>query len=296
MDMKQIILMLALALATLPMAGQSKFEEKAEKLGDLQRMKNAERQPATLQAPVAVDTQGLDINVVMPEGHTFTIKGVSFTMLPVAGGVFTMGATAEQEALAADDERPAHIVGVSSFLIGETEVTQELYKAVMGKNPTHYKGEQMPVANVTWDDCQAFISKLNELTGEHFRLPTEAEWEYAARGGNLSRGCKFAGSNYVDDVAWNEASGKSKPQPVKQLKPNEVGAYDMSGNVNEWCADWYGSYGDAPIANPIGTAYGPGRVLRGGNFRDPGAKCRVSKRDSQPGDKEFRNVGFRLAM
>ena len=133
---------------------------------------------------------------------TFTVNGVSFTMIPVQGGTFTMGATEEQGSDACDNEKPAHKVTVSNFCMGETEVTQELWQAVMGNNPSYHNGIDLPVENVSWDDCQEFISRLNKLTGRTFRLPTEAEWEYAAREGNKSGGYKYAGSNDPDEVAW----------------------------------------------------------------------------------------------
>ncbi|MBO7258971.1 MAG: formylglycine-generating enzyme family protein [Paludibacteraceae bacterium] len=227
--------------------------------------------------------------------QTFTVNGVSFKMVGVEGGTFTMGATSEQGSDADSDESPTHKVTLSSYSIGETEVTQELWEAVMGSNP-YNSGTQNPVEFVSWDECQSFITKLNQLTGQKFRLPTEAEWEYAARGGNKSKGYKYAGSNTIDDVAWYESNSSSKTYPVKQKAANELGLYDMSGNVYEWCQDWYGSYSSSAQTNPTGASSGSDRVRRGGS-RHRGAKnCRVSDRSYYPPDYANSNNGLRLAL
>ena len=178
----------------------------------------------------------------------FNVCGVVFRMIPVTGGTFMMGGTLMEMAHASDDEYPAHQVTLDSFMIGETEVTQELWTAVMGKNPSHYRNvDFLPVDHVSWDDCQEFLEKLNELTGKSFRLPTEAEWEFAARGGNLSKGYKFSGSDFIDEVAWYEYNGDEQTHPVAMMKPNELGLYDMTGNVWEWCQDRYGEYSEQPV-------------------------------------------------
>ena len=228
----------------------------------------------------------VDLNT--PVTETFTVNGVSFTMVAVEGGTFTMGATAEQGSDAYDSEKPAHEVTLSSYYIGQTEVTQALWQAVMGSNPSYWTSAngytddmQCPVECVwytNWyDNCQTFISKLNELTGKTFRLPTEAEWEYAARGGNRSQGYKYAGSNDINEVAWY-GEGFFGPMPVGSKSPNELGLYDMSGNVREWCQDWYGSYSSEAQTNPTGPASGSGRVTRGGGWYDNARFCRVSDR------------------
>ncbi len=167
--------------------------------------------------------------------QTFTVNGVSFKMIFVEGGTFTMGATAELESDALGGEKPTHRVTLSSYMIGETEVTQELWQAVMGGNPSLHKGARNPVEWVSWNDCQEFIDKLNRLTGRKFGLPTEAQWEYAARGGNRSKGYKYSGSNNIDELAWYD--GNSGTHLVATKKPNELGIYDMSGNLWEWCQD-----------------------------------------------------------
>ena len=233
------------------------------------------------------------------QDETFTVGGVSFVMKGVQGGEFTMGATPDVENEAGDDEKPAHHVRVSSFRIGQTEVTQALWKAVMGSNPSDTKGDNLPVDEVSWSNCQVFISKLNSLTGEKFRLPTEAEWEYAARGGNQSRGYKFAGSNNVDDVAWYEDNSGNSTHAVATKAPNELGLYDMSGNVKEWCNDWYGSYSSDDQTNPTGPSE-PNerneRVTRGGDWGINAIFHYVSCRVNYTQEDATCAVGFRLAL
>ena len=227
----------------------------------------------------------------MEEDKIFTVNGVTFKMIAVQGGTYTMGATSEQGSDAWDSEKPAHKETVSDFMIGETLVTQELWQAVMGSNPSSFKGDmQRPVECVSWNDCQTFIRKLNQLTGQNFRLPTEAEWEYTARGGNRSKGCKYAGSNDVDTVAWYNGNSNKTTHPVKTKQPNELGIYDMSGNVWEWCQDnWCDDYNSPRDSG--------GRVLRGGSWRIDARNVRVSKRnDGGPGDWKCHSGGLRLAL
>jgi formylglycine-generating enzyme required for sulfatase activity len=219
-----------------------------------------------------------------------TVNGIKYNMVWVEGGTFSMGATPEQGVDVADDEKPVHSVTLSGYYIGKTEVTQALWKAVMGTNPSLFKGDNLPVECVSWDDCQVFIRKLNSLTGQNFRLPTEAEWEFACRGGNNSRGYKYSGSNYIDNVAWYwDNSGikylepifgklRQKTHPVATKAPNELGIYDMTGNVCEWCNDWYGDYRSDAQTNPKGLDNGSGRVLRGGSWAIQEDECRSSSR------------------
>ena len=227
---------------------------------------------------------------------TFTVDNVSFTMKPVIGGTFTMGATSEQGSDAYDDEKPAHQVTLSSYYIGETEVTQALWQAIMGSNPSRFKGSNLPVEQVSWNDCQEFITKLNAMTGQKFRLPTEAEWEYAARGGNKSKGYKYSGSNNIDDVAWYYGNSGSNTHAVKTKQPNELGIYDMSGNVWEWCSDWMGSYSSNAQTNPTGPSTGSNRVYRGGSWHSFAGYCRVSYRNFDAPDDRSYLLGLRLAL
>lgn len=226
------------------------------------------------------------------------IQNLINNMVYVQGGTFMMGATSEQGGNAAADEKPAHQVTLSSFSIGRYEVTQEEWQAVMGSNPSHFKGDKRPVENVSWYDCQAFIRKLNSISGRQFRLPTEAEWEYAARGGNRSRGYKYAGNNNPNTVAWYLDYDNSENQTHERggKQPNELGLYDMSGNVWEWCQDYYGSYSSSSQTNPIGPSSGSPRVLRGGGWNYFELGCRVSyRRNDYPTGRGGDN-GLRLAL
>ncbi|MBR6310224.1 MAG: formylglycine-generating enzyme family protein [Paludibacteraceae bacterium] len=227
---------------------------------------------------------------------TFTVNGVSFKMIKVEGGTFTMGATRKQGRDAWDHEKPAHQVTLSDYYIGQTEVTQALWQAVMGDNPSDFKGDSRPVENVSWDDCQEFINRLNALTGKKFSLPTEAQWEYAARGGNKSRGYKYAGSNKPDEVAWYYGNSGEQSHDVATKQPNELGLYDMSGNVWEWCSDWYGFYSSAPQTNPTGALPGSLRVHRGGCWYIDALACQVFSRGFNAPDGRNECLGFRLSF
>ena len=248
-----------------------------------------------------------DVNVVVglilgdnkPITQKYTVKGVTFKMVTVAGGTFTMGATQEHESVALSNEKPVHEVTLSTFCIGETEVTQALWQAVMGSNPSNFTGDlSCPVEKVSWNDCQDFITKLNQLTGKTFRLPTEAEWEFAARGGIKSNSYIFAGSNAIKDVAWYDGNGNSTTHAVASLAPNELGLYDMSGNVWEWCQDWYGAYKSSAQTDPTGPSYGAVRVIRGGCYINGDRFCRVTSRvsDAPVPSGSGKNIGLRLAL
>ena len=223
-----------------------------------------------------------------------TVNGVTFEMVYVEGGTFTMGCTSEQGSECYDYEKPTHQVTLSSYYIGKFEVTQELWQAVMGSNPSYFKGSNLPVENVSWDDIQAFIRKLNSLTGHTYRLPTEAEWEFAARGGIKSNGYKYSGSYSLDQVAWYNDNSSSTTHSVGTKLPNEVGIYDMSGNVWEWCQDWYGTYTSNFQTNPQGASSGSFRVLRGGSWDGSAGYCRVSNRIYSIPYGRDDSVGFRL--
>ena len=219
-------------------------------------------------------------------------------MVLVEGGTFTMGGT-DDIAWLYYGELPYHQVTVSSFYISKFLVTQELWTLVMGDNPSVNKnGVNLPVEMVSWNDVQEFISRLNTLTGKTYRLPTEAEWEYAARGGKLSNGYKYSGSNTLDEVAWYNFNSDEATHPVGKKKANELGIYDMSGNVWEWCSDWYANYDDsgASQTNPTGPAAGTERSLRGSSIQEADGQrfFRVSCRDSQVPTQKTYNIGFRL--
>lgn len=259
----------------------------------------------------------------------FTVNGVSFEMVAVKGGTFTMGATSEQGSDAYNCERPTHSVTLDDYYIGKFEVTQELWEAVMGSNPSSFKGSKLPVEQVSWYEAVEFCNRLSEERGrspyysieksrkdpnnkneddalkwtvrvnpnaDGFRLPTEAEWEYAARGGNRSKHYKYSGSSSINDVAWYNGNSGSETHAVGTKSPNELGIYDMSSNVWEWCHDWYGSYGSGSQTNPQGPSSGSHRVLRGGSWNDSARNCRVSLRYNFAPDFRIINGGFRLVL
>ena len=234
--------------------------------------------------------------VVHAQDRHYTVNGVKFTMKYVRGGTFMMGA-ADNDAMAEADEKPAHRVSVADYYIGETEVTQELWKAVMGDNPAKFKGENCPMENVSYNDCQSFVEKLSRMTGRHFRLPTEAEWEYAARGGNRSKGYMYAGANDTASVAWlNTDSLWARHMPVATKRPNELGLYDMSGSVWEWCDTMYEPYQGSRgnwFNRLIRKRF---KVVRGGGFRGYARYARVTNRYAVAAWRNDHTVGLRLAM
>jgi len=213
-------------------------------------------------------------------------------MVFVEGGTFHLGSSSGQS-----DEKPVHLVTVSSFNIGKYEVTQVQWKAVIGSNPSYFKDcDQCPVEQVSWNDVQDFIRKLNAQTGKNYRLPTEGEWEFAAKGGKSSKGYTYSGSNGLLSVAWNTENSGSRTHAVGGKQANELGIYDMTGNVWEWCSDWYGAYNNFSETNPTGASSGQYRVLRGGSCGDNAYGCRTASRYGFiPG---FGNSygGFRLVL
>ena len=245
------------------------------------------------------EIQTVNINVVgnaIAQKQTFTVHGVTFNMIKVEGGTFIMGATSEQEGYATSAEYPAHKVTLSTYYISETEVTQALWEAVMGSNPSGHIGSDLPVENMTWEECNEFINKLNETPGCDFNLPTEAQWEFAARGGIYSFGYIYSGSNNIDDVAWYVGNSGGYTHPVATKSPNELGLYDMSGNVFEYVRDRYNNYSGLDLYNPS-YPEGGDIIDRGGSYTysDWNGACRVSWRDgSQP--TRATDVGFRLVF
>ena len=254
-----------------------------------------------------VTNQSLDSQQSTPQTHptvsdnTISIPvkdGINIDMVRVEAGTFTMGATPEMKN-PDNDEKPTHRVTLTNdYYIGKYEVTQALWQTVMGNNPSEFKGDNLPVETVSWYDCQEFISKLNRITGKMFRLPTEAEWEYAARGGNKSRGYQYSGSNNLSDVAWYDDNSSNTTHAVGTKQPNELGIYDMSGNVDEWCQDWKGAYSSSSQVNPTGANSGSSRVIRGGSwdasawgwgFRSSYRSCNL------PGNRYY-GFGLRLVL
>ena len=241
-----------------------------------------------------------------PNVKTFYANGVSFDMVEVRGGTFRMGATSEQGSDVSRDEKPVHSVTLSGYYIGKTEVTQELWQAVMGTTLTDFAsqlgvctygvGDDYPMYFISWDDCKEFIGKLNEITQMNFRLPTEAEWEFACRGGKNSKKYKYSGSNDIDEVAWYSGNSNASTQPVARKAPNELGIYDMSGNVWEWCSDWFGFYTRDSQDNPTGPASGDDRVMRGAGFSSYADETLLHTRYYGNPAKCYNNFGFRLAL
>lgn len=249
------------------------------------------------------DEPGISGDLGNVEKKTFTVGGVTFNMIPVEHGTFQMGQSAD-----GNNVTPVHSVTISQdYYIGETEVRQALWKAVTGYSPTsdgsswsstYGVGDNYPAYYISWNDVQTFITKLNQLTGQTFRMPTEAEWEYAAKGGNKSQGYTYSGSNTLDDVAWYYDNSGSKTHPVATKAPNELGIYDMSCNVYEWCSDWYSSsyYTSSAVTDPTGPTSGTHRVSRGGCWDNSGTYSRMAAREYNSPSYRYSYVGFRLAL
>ena len=283
--MRKYILFIMLLAFSMGAAAQPQITRKPKPKKEQAKPNNAQRN----QKPAANQSQKPKPKVAY-KNKTFTVNGVSFNMVYVAGGTFQMGSNDGD-----DDEKPVHSVTLSDYYIGQTEVTQELWQAVMGSNPSDFKGAKNPVNNVSWNDCQEFIIKLNRLTGGRFRLPTEAEWEYAARGGNKSRGYKYSGSDYLGSVAWYKDNSGREVHPVGSKSANELGLYDMSGNVFEWCSDRFGDYPSSPQTNPTGASSGSERVARGGSYLNVESICRSAHRNINDPTIRYVGIGLRLA-
>ncbi len=251
-----------------------------------------------------------DGKIKIGEDFTETVSGVEIEMIYVKGGTFRMGATEEQGDDAYDSEKPVHSVTLSDYYIGKFEVTQGLWEKVMGTtiheqlikadySSTYGVGSDYPMYYVNWEEAQEFCTRLGQLTGKNYALPTEAQWEYAARGGVKSRGYKYSGSNTIGNVAWYRDNSSSSTHPVATKQPNELGLYDMSGNVWEWCSDWYdwyGYYSSESQSNPTGPSTGSRRVLRGGSWNTDARTCRVSNRISYGPSSRYITYGFRVVL
>lgn len=311
-DDKTIELMPDIQTGTIQVA-PTPFDAKIELTGDAGEHYTAEGMKVFSDIPVGTYQLKVTKDGHKTEEKTLTLRAndkltqsikleegpdTNVEMVFVEGGCFDMGCTSEQSNCD-DDEKPVHEVCVDDFYMSKTEVTQKQWREIMGDNPSRFDGcDNCPVESVSWNDVQEFIKKLNTKTGGNFRLPTEAEWEFAARGGNNSRGYKYAGSDNIGNVAWYKSNSGSKTLLVGTKQPNELGLYDMSGNVWEWCSDWYDSdyYGDSRRENPQGPSSGSRRVLRGGSWLSlDGGYCRVAGRDGSVPGITFNYYGFRIA-
>ena len=258
--------------------------------------KKADEQPELPTITVPEKTEHIVSETTVKTAHPAATEWpYGIEMIHVLGGSFMMGCTPEQSDCS-DNEYPEHEVTLSDFYIGKYPVTQGQWKAVMGENPSILKGDDLPVENVSWNQAQEFIKKLNQNTGKNYRLPTEAEWEYAARGGSQSRGYKYSGGNDIGEVAWYEGNSGDKTHPVGTKKANELGIYDMNGNVFEWVNDRYESYNVSWNSNPEGAASGSSRVLRGGCYGIIAKVMRISYRISFNPGMRLGILGFRLAL
>ena len=216
-------------------------------------------------------------------------------MALVQGGTFNMGTITSEDI----DEKPMHSVTLHSYLLGKYEVTQKEWTEIMNNNPSYHTNcDDCPVEMVSWDDVQQYISKLNQKTGKTYRLPTEAEWEFAARGGNNGHNYTYSGGENLQALGWYYENSKSTTMPAGRKQPNELGIFDMTGNVNEWCSDYYDPlyYNNSPENNPHGPDTGNGRVIRGGCFSDLAEYCTNTARNNDSSGRKKAVTGFRLAM
>ena len=286
MTSKHIILTLLIMLCPIGMAAQSTITRN--------KPKPAVTKPKPAAKPKAKTKPAPRRNSTSHSGSTVSLSAelnkLINNMVYVSGGTFIMGGDESS------DQTPTHSVTLSSYYICKYEVTQALWRTVMGSNPSKFKGDNLPVEQVSWNDCQTFINRLNNYTGRNFRLPTEAEWEFAARGGNYSRHYKYSGSNYISDVAWYCDNSGNRTHPVGTKQANELGLYDMSGNVWEWCSDWYGSYSSYSQSNPTGATSGFGRVERGGNWCGLARYCCSPHRSYYAPGNSFDDLGLRLVL
>ena len=282
-------LQITLTKETIEESSVNETSQRSQKRVNQQAEVNLSQPTITNQVTSSVASNSNTISISVKDG-------VSIDMVKVEAGTFMMGATSEMKDPGIDEKTVHQVNLTNDYYMGKYEVTQALWEAVMGSNPSNFKGDNLPVEEVSWNDCQEFISKLNSLTGRKFRLPTEAEWEYAARGGKKSRGYQYSGSSDISDVAWYDENSVNKTHPVGTKQANELGIYDMTGNVWEWCSDWYGFYSSSSQTNPTGADSGSSRVFRGGSWYGNARYCRLSFRDCTPPDCRGYNLGLRLAL
>ena len=291
---------------------QPKRKERPQNVDEiLSRLSTAEGKPkpslpkhdnehTVLIASVPNDEETILADSVKTDGKTFNgqpaspvIKEIINNMVSVEGGTFMMGRKVKWYEDSDEDE---HEVILASYSINKYQVTQKEWTAIMNENPSLIKGDNLPVTNVSWDDCIAFIHKLNEITRKKFRLPTEAEWEYASRGGNKAKGFKYAGSDRADFVSWTLWNSNDRIHEIGSKQPNELGLYDMCGNVWEWCQDYYGAYVKTSKENPCGPSNGSSRVIRGGCYNDDSNICTVYVRGKLSPELKQTHTGFRLSI
>lgn len=254
--------------------------------GELDTSNNTEEPPVDTTETPPVDT-------VIP----MLVMAFVDDMVSLDGGTFVMGCKLEQGDDCFENEYPAHNVTLSDYKISKYQVTQAQWKAVMGANPSHFNNcDSCPVDNVSWNQVKLFISTLNNLSIKKFRLPTEAEWEYATKGGSRASPTRYAGSDNVNEVAWYGDNSDNKTHPVGQLNSNELGLYDMNGNVWEWCEDRMGNYTSSDKTNPTGSQTGTFRIVRGGSFMNSAVNCRVTNRRFIPPGNSLSSLGFRLVL
>lgn len=258
--------------------------ENSSPVESMEQLRNLAKDIATRLIGINLGGNRSQGSVSNGQNRTFSVNGISFEMVAVPGGNYMMGSYNGDS-----DEQPVHQEYVRDFMIGKTEVTQELWRAVMGSNPSYFSGEKNPVERVSFNDCLTFIGRLNQLTGQNFRLPTETEWEYAARGGNRSNNYTYSGGNDLYLVGWFEGNAGGRTHEVATLQPNELGIYDMSGNVWEWTSDIYSNN----YNQPRNTSY---RVDRGGGYNGTASYCRVANRSSNSPGNSYNSLGLRLAL
>ncbi|MCM1531296.1 MAG: formylglycine-generating enzyme family protein [Bacteroides sp.] len=242
-----------------------------------------------------------------PKNYTETAFGMNLQMVYVAGGEFEMGSTVEQDVEAASNEAPVRTVSLDPYYIGKFEITQSQWEAVMGTTireqmeltgweELYGEGIDYPMYYVNWQEAKAFCDSLSKKTGKRYALPTEAQWEYAAKGGQKSEGYKYSGGDNIEEVAWYEENSEETTHPVGLKKANELGIFDMSGNVREWCSDWYDIYDEADTENPQGPELSEVRVERSGSFGSDARRCRSTDRRSfKPTYRSF-YLGFRVVQ